>query len=211
MAEKAGFHSGGLVATRAKIGDKQVPLSINLPLKTFNLGVNMLSGVPSLSHGFSGVTDDAWTDLSGVFGIGWTGVQNQKAGNTFVIPVGIPRKTKADVNLYWSASGAAGSTAVVFDVDYRSIKEQLSGVINSAGINYTTSGAFSNATTTHKFVSGIIGTFNVQQKTTVSIPNTDVEPGSVVILHVFRDIDNATDTLNSEVWLNNVEVEFVDG
>jgi len=201
MGTRAGFRSGELIAERAKIGDRHIITSINLPLKTFQLETGLLSGTAST----------AYTTLSGIYSFGWAHVNAGKAGNSIKIPDNIAPKTKANVNVYWSASGNAAATAAVFDVDYRVVNRQISGVIQSPARNYTTSGTTANASTTHKFISGIVGTVNALQKTTVSIPDSAIVGGGVLLFGIFRDTSNATDTLNSQVWVNAVDVEFVDG
>jgi len=202
MGRKAGMRSGKLIGKAARLNGQYIHTTDTYTAADLQGDDFALSGVYN-------------TIVSGVDVLGWSTTETAKARGTFVTPSGLPRNVKANINLYWTTSGVSTSD-VVWDVDYRAVSVIASGAYAVSGVNYVTSGITSNATTTHSFVSGISGSgigengLTALQKTSVTIPATDIRADSLVLFGIYRDGDESADTLDGPVFLLAAEVEYVD-
>jgi hypothetical protein len=201
MGNKAGFSKGTVIAKRIKSDNKYVPNSIMIDAKTFEHGrttdsMNMNSGIVAVNTYIQ----------SGIFTLGWNDVQNGKAKTTYKVPSNIPAEVKTNINMFWVTSGTNASTFVM-DVDYRVVETYVSGVMFLSGAFNMLSGAVTNTTTT---ITPITGPFVGLQKATMVIPAYRTRPNSIVMMQLYRDVYDSSDTFPSEVITPLIEIEFVE-
>ena len=203
MGRKSGFRSGEMFSHSAKVRERHVITSINLPASTFDLNAaqTLLSG-----------TNVQLTSGSFGYMFAWQNTESSKVSNTFIVPSNVTESAKANINIYWAGFSGVASGGVVLDADYRIVCVLKSGTFAVTGLNYLTSGANSNATVNHSLVSGANREHITKlQKSTITIPSGDLRADSLVLMSLYRDVAETYDSLTQNVAVLAVEVEFVEG
>lgn len=202
----AGFHSGLVEAERIKVGGTY--LDERQFIKKEDFDTTYISGAAATAS-------IVGTGATAVPVYSFTAGLNDQVAFRFVAPSSLKRNTKARLRVLWTKiSGAAFAAGdVVWDAEYWAASVLTSGV-EVAGRNYNISGAEARdglvtATTSYTQAAALVS--GVINETVLDIPAKAVAPNDLVRVQLSRSNYKDADTLDDEVGLIGVLIEYVDG
>jgi len=200
-----GFRSGKLITSNLKSSEQYIVGRDYIRYE--DLSIAYISGTAATARvqATSGAQAvPVYTFLSGII---------QQASFRVVAPLSLKSKTECNMRLYWtSALSGASAGDVVWDANYWSRSLLISGS-EASGYMWNISGIVSqtgNTTVTSPYnqMSNLVS--GVLQTSELKIPEGDILAGDTVNVMIYRDGEEAVDTLNCEASLIGVIVEYVE-
>jgi hypothetical protein len=200
----AGFHSGAVLGERVKAGVNYLNDREYIAYQDFE--TTNISGTAATANNIGGSPR-----LGALRSYSFTLEGLRQLAFSFVAPMSLKRKTKANLRLLWAVSGVAGQ--VVWNATYLPISMITSGTrVTGEAYNISGSHLGSRATATGTIqctspaaVSGVI------QNTVLEIPAGDIKAGDIVKVSLWRDPNEPSDTFVGPAHLIGVLVEYTDG